>query len=257
MKVPCLGPLPFYEELARAGLHDSPLRPGGFGLTARAMSHCRFPENAGLLDLGCGNGATVEHLRTHWGLAAVGVDPSSLLLGIGSRRGKDHLFVRATGEHLPFRADAWDGILLECVLSVAGDINAVIAECVRVLKHGGHLIVTDIYRRAPEGLRRPESVRGTCCLSGALEMGDFRDRLEEVGFTIVLWEDHSKALKEFAAELILRDIPVDPARFWPVGTRGPGGACSLSTPAPTRGKPGYFLLVARLDGSNKTQTEAF
>lgn len=253
MTAPCLGTLPLYEELARAGLHHSPLRPGGLALTARAVSHCRFPENAGLLDLGCGNGATVEHLRTHWGLAAVGVEPSSFLIGLGSHRGKDLMFVRATGEHLPFPADTWDGILLECVLSAAGDIDAVIAECARVLKHGGHLIVTDIYRRPPAGLRHPENVRGACCLSGALEMDDFLDRLGQMGFAAVLWEDHSRALGEFAAELILADIPFDPAGFRPMGRGATDGAASLSPPGPTQGKPGYFLLVARLIGPGKTE----
>ncbi len=254
MKAPCSGSLPFYEELALAGVHGSPLRPGGLGLTARGISHCHFPENSRLLDLGCGNGATVEHLRTHWGLAAVGVDPSPLLLGHGTRRGKDLLFVRAEGEHLPFPSGSWDGILLECVLSVTGDVNAVIAECARVLKAGGHLIVTDVYLRAPMEPRPPEKAPGACCLSGALEMSDFQCRLNDGGFITVLWEDHSKALKEFAAELILADIPVNPARFSPTGMKEPRGSCSFASAAPAPGKLGYFLLVARLEERDETET---
>lgn len=254
MKAPGSESVPFYEELALAGLFDSPLRPGGLGLTARAISHCHFPANSRLLDLGCGNGATLEYLRTRWGMTAVGVDPSSFLLGLGSRREKGLLFARATGEHLPFAADTLDGVLLECVLSVTGEVTAVLAECTRVLKHGGHLIVTDVYRHAPAEPRNAEIVQEECCLSGALKMDDLLDRLDERGFTTVLWEDHSKVLKEFAAELILRNIPVNPAMFWPAGKRESRWPCSSSPTTPIQEKPGYFLLVARLDGSHKTKT---
>ena len=244
----CTGAIPFYEELALAGFHTAPLRPGGLGLTERAISLCLFSQDSRLLDLGCGNGATVEHLASKWGLTAVGLDPSPLLLGYGTRRGKGLPYVRAVGEHLPFRRGMWDGILLECVLSVAGDANAVIAECARVLKVGGHLIITDVYLRAAWDTRAPENIPADCCLARALERTKLESSLNGCGFTTVLWEDHSKALKEFAAELILAGIQLNMARFSPPGKDRARASRTVSPAVPMPGKPGYFLLVARLGG---------
>ena len=56
----------------------------GIRLDHQIISRIIEPESR-VLDLGCGNGATVEHLGTDRGLTAVGVDPSALLLAQGLR----------------------------------------------------------------------------------------------------------------------------------------------------------------------------
>ncbi|HEV8308734.1 MAG TPA: class I SAM-dependent methyltransferase [Methylomirabilota bacterium] len=94
------------------------------------------------LDLGCGTGGMLETLtdRGTW----VGVDAESLALDFSRKRGLARL-VEASATGLPFRAGTFDACLCLDVLyhrGVASDQGA-LAECHRVLRQGGLLIVTD------------------------------------------------------------------------------------------------------------------
>jgi SAM-dependent methyltransferase len=94
---------------------------------------------APVLDLGCGAGhdlAVLERL----GVAAVGIDPSSVMVAAAVGRCRSPL-VRATGERLPFADAAFGGCWIERVLMHVNDPAAVIAEVVRCLKPGGLLTV--------------------------------------------------------------------------------------------------------------------
>ena len=50
------------------------IRPGGFAITDRAISFCSFQRGAKILDIGCGSGATVNHLIQNQDFDAFGVD---------------------------------------------------------------------------------------------------------------------------------------------------------------------------------------
>ncbi|MGH7320754.1 MAG: class I SAM-dependent methyltransferase [Candidatus Rokuibacteriota bacterium] len=94
------------------------------------------------LDVGCGTGGMLQALagRGRW----AGVDAVPLALALSRKRGLTTL-AQASALALPFRRDAFDVCLCLDVLyhkAVESD-TAALAECHRVLKTGGLLIITD------------------------------------------------------------------------------------------------------------------
>ncbi len=91
-----------------------------------------------VLDIGCGAGNMAHHLA-HYG-RVTGVDPNPKPLRVAQARGLD---VReGSADALPF-ADASFGLvaLLDTVEHVPNEAG-VFAECLRVLRPGGHLLIT-------------------------------------------------------------------------------------------------------------------
>ena len=89
------------EEIRRAT--GATVRPGGFTLTDRAISFCSFSPQDRILDVGCGTGATVEHLINNYKLKATGVDPSLLLLECGKQRNPGLPLIRAVEKNCPLQ----------------------------------------------------------------------------------------------------------------------------------------------------------
>ena len=213
-----------YEERQLRAVTGTTIRPGGLTLTDRALEFCSFAAGARLLDVGCGAGASVEHLRNCYGFDARGVDISLKLIAEGRKRNPDLPLSEATAETLPFEDGSQDGILCECVLSLLEEPFRALAEFRRLLRKNGYLMLSDMYRRelAPGG--RPEGYIREAALHRQTAAW-----LSENGFTILLWEDHSSLLRELAARLILTNGSLE------------GLCCTTQGPG---GKPGYYLLVA-------------
>jgi ubiquinone/menaquinone biosynthesis C-methylase UbiE len=196
-------------------------------LTDRALEICSFAAGARLLDVGCGAGASVEHLRSRYGFDARGVDISSTLIAEGLQRTPDLPLSIAAAEELPFTGESQDGILCECVLSLLDDPLRALAEFRRLLRSGGYLMLSDMYSR--------DSGAGgllDCSLRGMVSRRQVEAWLSECGFATLLWEDHTHLLRELAARLILTHGSLD-------------GLCCITNGAGHR--PGYYLLVARKD----------
>jgi arsenite methyltransferase len=213
------------------------IRPGGLALTGRAMEFCRFPVRSRLLDVGCGEGATVSYLRSRFQMDACGVDISSRLLGEGKSRDPALPLLRASGDNLPFASGSLDGILCECVLSLLSEPGRALHEVNRVLGPDGKLILSDIYLRGEgdEKDHREDALDG--CLKGARPTSFTETMLSKAGFSIILWEDHTLLLRELAARLVLAHGSAD--ALW----EGLKDACCFSSMAAL--KLGYYLLVAR------------
>jgi SAM-dependent methyltransferase len=104
-----------------------------------AAAHALRRPAAPVLDLGCGAGHNLAVLERH-AVQAVGVDPSTVMLGAAGERGASPL-ARACGEHLPFADGAFAGCLVERVLMHVADPAAVIGEVVRCVRPGGLLTI--------------------------------------------------------------------------------------------------------------------
>lgn len=230
------GPIRIYERPGlREALGDT-LHPGGLALTDEMLAACSLPPGARVLDVGCGTGATVLHLRARYGLAAAGVDASAMLLAHSRRCESTLPLVQAYGERLPIRDGLLHAVIAECSLSLMPDIDVALAEFRRVLQPGGQLILADLYSRAGEGADRSRDQQPVSCLRGALSKVEIVTRLTSQGFELERWQDRSDALKVMAARLILAGI--SPAQFW-------GGACASGTEAIAHLKPGFYWLMAR------------
>ncbi len=207
------------------------LRPGGFALTERAVRCCAFEPGARVADIGCGSGATAAYLNRCHGLKAVGFDlaaaggpglsPDDARPPVGAGK----------AEELPLADGVLDGVLAECSLSVIADKERAVGEFRRVLHPGGKMVVTDVYARNPEGLATLSGLPLPFGMADLLTRETLTSLLHRHGFSLLLWEDHSEALKRFVIEAIMGDHAA-----------GCGGVACFADLKPAR--PGYFLLVA-------------
>jgi len=163
-------------------------RPGGLALTDRALDRCAFEAGSRLLDVGCGSGATVPHLRATQ-LQAVGLasDPDKVRGGPG--------LLCARGDQIPFPSAWFRGVLLECSLSVMEDPDAVLRECRRVLVEGGRLIVSDLFAQ--------KSLRLGGCLGRVDTREDLLALLSRNGFSAERFEEHPEHLRGYFGQMLL------------------------------------------------------
>ncbi len=234
----------YEQETVRTAVGDA-IRPGGLALTQAALTACALPAGARILDIGCGLGPTVAYCREQ-GFAAVGLDASALLLQKARERAASLPFIGALGQRLPFADATMDALFAECSLSLLGEVARAVVEFRRVLRPGGLLVVSDLYARLPEGIPLLRQLPLACCLSGALSPQELAETLAAQNFDLLLWEDHSEALRTFTARLIFSHGSLD--QFWQCTTHG-----SISNGAVQEAiacsKPGYLLVVARNAGS--------
>ena len=167
------------------------------------------PEDS-VLGLGCGNpvalaslkeGETVLDLGSGGGidvfLASKKVGPTGKVIGVdmtpemvekakanASEHGYTNVEFRLGEiEALPVEDATVDVIISNCVINLAPDKMKVFQEAYRVLKSGGRLMVSDL---VTEG-ELPEDVRKSFdawvgCIAGALEKGDYLNKIKQAGF---------------------------------------------------------------------------
>lgn len=232
-----------YEQTTLFDGVGEAIRPGGMALTDHALSLCNLPAGSCLLDVGCGPGSAMAHLSDHYEYRIFGCDPSAQLLQTAYHRGVRSV-VQAMGEYLPFADGQLDAILTECSLSVIQDAEAALQEFVRILRLDGYLILNDFYVRHPVGMTAMRCLPVDSCLGGALPQADIIRRVERHGFRVMIWEDHTDALRIFTAQLIWQHGSLQ--QFW---CRASSHADPMQAQtAITEAKPGYFLLIAQKGG---------
>ncbi|GBC59432.1 SAM-dependent methyltransferase [Desulfonema ishimotonii] len=229
-----------YEQEAVRATVGPAIRPGGFALTDWAVKFCGFPKGARIADIGCGCGATVGHLRKMYQLEASGADMSALLLAEG-RQASALPLIRASADALPYGNGVMDGLFCECVLSILPDPETALGEFYRVLKPGGCLVLSDIYLRQPPADNRLKELPVISCFTSAVSEDARIAQVRAAGFRILLWEDHTRLLKEMAAQFVFEHGSLQ--EFW--AQMLPCGCAGETAAAIREAKPGYYLMVAR------------
>ncbi len=101
-------------------------------------------DTARVLEVGAGRGGKgIAYAQAGMRVTSLDVDISALRLGVDAarERGAAINFLAADGARLPFRADAFDAILLDSVIEHVADPFALLRECQRILRRGGIVFV--------------------------------------------------------------------------------------------------------------------
>jgi len=93
-----------------------------------------LPQQADVLDVGCGNGFIAHHLSGLLGTNVVGLD-------VGHTTAARINYLPYDGRHFPLKDQSFDAVLLCYVLHHAQDARLVLNEVARVLRDGGLAII--------------------------------------------------------------------------------------------------------------------
>jgi len=111
------------------------------------LSEIAFPEQARVLEIGCGTGAICRILAAVPNVAeVVGIDPSPYFLDRArelSAGFEQITYQKADGKSLPFYDQSFDVIILHTVLTHIPEPKTVLSEASRVLKSNGWIGVCD------------------------------------------------------------------------------------------------------------------
>ena len=220
-----------YGEVARSSLSTE--RGGveavakAFGYSAEQLASIPAESNLGLscgnptafaslkqgevvVDLGSGGGLDVflaaERVGPHG--RAIGIDMTAEMVelarnnaarGQGGKSPSNIEFHHAQIESMPLEDATVDCVISNCVINLAPDKRAVLNEVYRVLKPGGRLAISDIALKKP----LPEELNNDLmayvgCISGAIEIDEYRRLLEAAGFTSIDIVDTKSDLNAYA-----------------------------------------------------------
>jgi SAM-dependent methyltransferase len=125
------------EDALRGGASNG--KPAAANARARAGREVSpAPSKRRILDIGCGTGATLDHLKRYG--QPHGIDLSELPLSFSRKRGHRRV-LRASATDLPFESDSFDLVTtLDVVEHLDDDVQG-LAEIRRVLKPGAPAII--------------------------------------------------------------------------------------------------------------------
>src|ERR1700680_1767135 len=170
----------------------------------------QIPEEAMLASLGCGNptalaklnpGEIVLDLGSGGGIdvllsakrvgptgKAYGLDMTDEMLALANenkrKAGLDNVeFLKGEIEHIPLPDNSVDVIISNCVINLSSDKDRVLGEAFRVLRPGGIFAISDVATRGEISAQIRHSILlWVGCIAGALEEGEYRNKLASAGF---------------------------------------------------------------------------
>ena len=148
--------------------------------------------NAGevVLDLGSGGGIDVLLSAKRVGPAgkAYGLDMTDEMLALANenkrKAGAQNVeFLKGEIENIPLPDNSVDVVISNCVINLSPDKNRVLQEAFRVLKPGGRFAVSDVVTRGEIASEiRTSVLLWVGCVAGALDEGEYRNKLKSAGF---------------------------------------------------------------------------
>lgn len=152
----------FYDDYPRIeaafeDVLDESLNPRGAELLHKMVAKLRLPPEATVLDLGCGEGQHSIQLANEFHVAVHGIDPvprhielANERLAEAARRNPELRklvrFALGAAEAVPERDASIDLIWCREVLYHVASLDKAFAECRRVLRSGGHMLIYQNFR---------------------------------------------------------------------------------------------------------------
>src|SRR6266567_144709 len=147
-------------------------------------------EGETVLDLGSGGGIDVFLSARRVGPTgkAFGLDMTDEMLALANenkrKAGAANVeFLKGEIEAIPLPDNSVDVIISNCVINLSADKDRVLREAFRVLKPGGRFAVSDVVTRGEiNDAIRKSGLLWVGCVAGALDEGEYRNRLTAAGF---------------------------------------------------------------------------
>ncbi len=166
------------------------------------LSHISFPQNAHVLEIGCGSGPITEVLAQHPAVEkVVGIDPSSVMLEKASELRNsiaNITFEIGDGQALTFEDELFDVAVLHTLLTHIPDPEAVISETFRVLRPGGWMAIYDGDYETITISNHPQDPLGTCVenfkesyINDLYIVRKLPKMVESGGFNIIRFDSYS------------------------------------------------------------------
>lgn len=120
--------------------------------TARKRSLARLPGSGGahILINGIGTGLDLPLLPVAHRYTALDLTRAMLKRALPRGAALDVQWVQGDSQQLPFRAEAFDHVLLHLILAIVPDTHAALREAARVLRTGGRLYLLDKFLQRGE-----------------------------------------------------------------------------------------------------------
>jgi SAM-dependent methyltransferase len=195
---------PRIEEAFKEALDES-LNPSGPDILYEMIGRLGLPAGADVLDLGCGEGKQAVELAKHFGFRVVGVDPIAqnvdLARKLAGRASVTARFERGSTDAIPLPEASVDLIWCREVLCLVADLQTAFAECRRVLKPGGLMLLYQMF--ATERME-PRELEALCesqyAAPSSWNVQHVEDLATAAGFEIEACTEFAGQWGEFAQE---------------------------------------------------------
>ena len=117
------------------------------GLIRRIAELGRISRGKKVLDLGCGTGNIACQIKNIINADLIGVDASLDMLKVARSKSVDVLCTDIDNQKLPFRASSFDAVIAAYVIHQIKNLNLILSECCRVLRHGALVLLTSSHKQ--------------------------------------------------------------------------------------------------------------
>jgi len=189
-----------------------------------AINYAKPKSGEVCVDLGSGRGTDVLRMADEVGETGFvyGIDISEGMLEKAQQNAakfeiQNVRFVRSELEKIELTDEIADLVISNCTINHATDKEKVWSEIYRILKKGGHFVVSDIYATSPILEEyRTDPVAVAECWAGAITRDEYLKTLEKAGFTGIEIIEESKPYSKGKAEVASLTIS---------GKKPSGGCC--------------------------------
>jgi ubiquinone/menaquinone biosynthesis C-methylase UbiE len=183
-------------------------------LTTLTLDHLEPREGDRLLDVGCGIGDPAVHIANATNTSIVGVTISGKQVTQARTRlaGLKDLqhritFTQADAMHLAFPGDSFDGAYaLESIQYM--DRLVALRELARVVRPGGRIVLTDLFRRTPppsDGTSVVDGMVQIWLMSTPITLADYPDLVRAAGLRLVdLTDITDNVFRRSMTEVVIR-----------------------------------------------------